>query len=97
MKNWKETDLRKFLKWILTFVQEDNGQGSSKRAQSVIWAVALWQVIGRTLDLVATGKIQMWEAIAADITIFGFIAVLLGLATYSDLKFSKNVPNEVTK
>ena len=90
MKNWKDTDLRKFLNWIRTFVSEDDGQGSSKRIQAVVWAVALWKVIFATLDMVAAGKIQMWEAIAADITIFGFIAVLLGLATYSDLKFSES-------
>lgn len=84
--NWKDTDLRKALNWCRTFVSEDDGQGSSKRIQAMVWAVALWKTIFLTIDMVSKGTITALEAIGLDLTIFSFIAVLLGLATYSDIR-----------
>lgn len=94
---WKETDLRKFINWSRTFVSEEDGQGSSKRIQAVVWAVALWKVLFITLDMVAAKTLTVWGAIGLDLTVFGFIAVMLGLATYADLKSITDLKDNTQK
>jgi hypothetical protein len=67
---WKDTDLRKLLKWGTGFFQEDDGKPSQKR----IIAFALGIVLCKhALTTLPTDSNELL------ITIFSFIAVLLGM------------------
>ena len=67
---WKNTDARKLLVWGTTFFEEDNGKASQKRIISFMLAIVLcYHAV----------KISYTESTELLITIFSFIAVLLGM------------------
>lgn len=88
--NWQNSDIRKGIKWLMSSIEEDSGQVSSKRLLALSLGAVLIKLIFATIDLVANKTITTIEAVYLDGTVFGFIAVLLGIATYSDLKFNKD-------
>lgn len=75
--NWKNSDLRKILVWLLTFFEEDNGKASMKRLICVVLAATCAHAIVHTIR---NFQIAEWSnGIYFLITIFGMIASLLSL------------------
>lgn len=76
--NWKDSDIRKFAMWFLTFFEEDNGKASTKRI--ICWILAI--VCAKAgLQVIYNVPVEKWsDSIYFLITIFGMIASLLAVA-----------------
>lgn len=67
---WKDTDLRKLLKWATQFFEEDNGKPSQKRILAFLLGTVLcYHAIKSTYT----------DSPELLITLFSFVAVLLGM------------------
>lgn len=85
--NWKNSDLRKLIIWVLTFFEEDNGKASMKRLIAVALAANVSYAI---VHCVRNNLPSIWgESITFLITIFGMIASLLAF-TYIPTRKEKD-------
>ena len=66
---WKQSDFRSLLKWSVGFFKEDDGKPSQKRLQAFGLGIVL-----------AYHSIKHPENTELLITLFGFIAILLGMS-----------------
>jgi len=75
--NWKQSDLRAFIVWFLTFFEEDNGKASTKRV--VVWALS-GVLVYALVHMVKSVPIADWtNSLGLIGVIWGFITTLLGL------------------
>lgn len=90
MKNWKTSDLRNFIVWLLTFFEEDNGKASMKRLIAVALAINVCYAI---VHCVRNNMPDAWgNSNTFLITIFGMIASLLAFTYIPSRKEKDDAP-----